>query len=145
RRDRRECELIQTWAIFVDAYRELNSKRMFWVTLVLSGLVVAAFATVGLTERGYSVLGWENVSWFNSKVVSRPMFYHWIFGEFGVKRWLAFVATTLALISTAGMVPDLITGGAIDLYVSKPIGRLRLFLTKFAAGLLFAALQVTFF
>ena len=30
-----------------DAYRELNSKRLFWIVLMLSGLVVAGFAIGG--------------------------------------------------------------------------------------------------
>src|SRR6185437_5144958 len=35
-----------------------------------------------------------------------------------------------------------IGGGSIDLYLAKPIGRARLFLTKYLAGLLFVTLQV---
>ena len=49
------------------------------------------------------------------------------------------------LISTAGMIPDLVSGGTVDLILSKPIGRLRLFLTKYVAGLLFVALQASVF
>ena len=26
----------QTWALFVDAYRELNARKLFWITLILS-------------------------------------------------------------------------------------------------------------
>ena len=37
--------------------------------------------------------------------------------------------------------PDLITGGTIDLYLSKPLSRLRLFIIKYLTGLLFVALQ----
>ena len=51
----------------------------------------------------------------------------------------------MALISTAGIFPDLLTSGSIDLYVSKPISRLRLFVTEYVAGLLFVALQVAVF
>jgi len=28
----------QTLAIFLDAYRELNSRKLFWMTMLLSGL-----------------------------------------------------------------------------------------------------------
>lgn len=42
----------QTWAILFDAYRELNAKKLFWITLALSGLVVVAFAMVSLTPKG---------------------------------------------------------------------------------------------
>ena len=51
----------------------------------------------------------------------------------------------LALISTASIFPDLIAGGSIDLYLSKPISRLRLFLTKYLGGLLFVVLQTAVF
>ena len=34
----------QTLAILHDGYREINSRKMFWVSLILSGLVVASFA-----------------------------------------------------------------------------------------------------
>lgn len=136
----------QTLAIFTDAYRELNSKKMFWAVLIISALVVVAFATVGINERGVSVLWfkWESSIW-NTRMIARGMFYKWIFGAFGVGAWLSWLAIVLALISTAGMIPDFITGGSIDLYVSKPISRMRLFLTKYASGLLFVALQVFIF
>ena len=31
--------MTQTMAIFLDAYRELNSRKLFWITLILSGVV----------------------------------------------------------------------------------------------------------
>ena len=31
--------MTQTCAIFLEAYRSLNSKKLFWMVLVLSGLV----------------------------------------------------------------------------------------------------------
>jgi hypothetical protein len=39
----------------------------------------------------------------------------------------------------------MLTGGSIDLYLAKPISRLRLFLTKYFCGLLFVGLQVLVF
>jgi ABC-type transport system involved in multi-copper enzyme maturation permease subunit len=137
--------MTQTLAIFLDAYRELNARKMFWITLALSAIVVAAFAAMDLNDRGITFLWFQFDAFFNSKFVTRAVFYHWLFGEFAVGLWLAFIANLLALISTAGMVPEFITGGSIDLFLSKPIGRARLLLTKFAAGLLFAALQVGLF
>ncbi|MFZ1933369.1 MAG: hypothetical protein WAU84_06460, partial [Thermoguttaceae bacterium] len=68
-----------------------------------------------------------------------------LFVQIGIGTWLSWIASILALISTAGIFPDLMTAGSIDLFVSKPIGRLRLFFTEYLAGLLFAALQVTIF
>jgi hypothetical protein len=59
--------------------------------------------------------------------------------------WLGIGASALALISVAGIFPDMLTGGSIDLYLAKPISRLRLFLTKYFTSLLFVALQVLVF
>ena len=43
-----ETHMIQTWALLLDAYRELNAKKLFWITLILSALAVASFAFVGV-------------------------------------------------------------------------------------------------
>ena len=77
--------------------------------------------------------------------ISPAVFYKQMFVYGGIGFWLSWLATILALISTAGIFPDLISSGVIDLFVSKPIGRLRLFVTEYAAGLLFVTLQVTIF
>lgn len=138
--------ITQTGAIFLDAYRELNSKRLFWIVLVLSFLVVTAFAAVGINDRGLTVLWWEFTDVpINAKILPPDVFYKLMYSSLGVQWWLAWISVILALVSTAGIIPDLVAGGSIELSLSKPIGRLRLFLTKYAAGLLFVALQVGVF
>ena len=51
--------MIQTLALLHAAYRELNARKLFWITLGLSGLVIAAMASIGLNEQGLSVLWWQ--------------------------------------------------------------------------------------
>jgi ABC-type transport system involved in multi-copper enzyme maturation permease subunit len=135
--------LTQTLAIFHDAYRELNAKKMFWIVLAISGLVVVAFAGIGITTAGdVTIFGMHTP--FDAE--GNPGdYYKSIFLAFGVSFWLSFIASALALISTASIFPDFISGGSIDLYLSKPLSRFRLFITKYAAGLLFVALQVFVF
>lgn len=146
----------QTWAIFVDAYRELNAKKMFWIVMLLSLICVAVLACVGLYEntdssgkvvqRGITLLVWKfPIEIFDYINLQKRTFYNLMFYTVGFKIWLTWAATILALISTAGIIPDFITGGSIEMSLSKPIGRLRLFLTKYAAGLLFVILQVSVF
>ncbi len=136
----------QLGAIMLDQYRELNSKKLFWLTLVISGVLVAAFACIGINERGLKLLIWEVESDFtNTKFIHAATFYKGIFVSLGISIWLTWGATILALVSTAGIFPDLMTGGSIDLLLSKPISRARLFLLKFLAGLLFVGLQVSLF
>lgn len=137
--------MLQTLAIFKDAYRELNAKKLFWIVLGISALVVAAFGAVGLNEKGLTVLWWEFPSVFNSRLFPPAMFYKLMFANLGVKIWLTWIAAILALVSVASMVPDFISSGSIELALSKPMGRARLFVTKYLAGLLFVTMQVLVF
>jgi len=140
--------MTQTLALLQDSYRQLNSQKLFWLTLFLSGLVVAGFASIGIDKNGISLL-WFEVGDFgagiNSDLIPPDQLYKRIFANFGISFWLAWLATILALVSTAGMIPQFIASGAIELTLSKPIGRVRLFLTKFGVGLLFTTLQVAIF
>ena len=146
----------QTVAIFIDAYRELNAKKLFWIVMLLSMLCVAVLACIGLyetkdatgriTERGITLLIWKiPIEIFDYLNLQKRTFYNLLFFSIGFKVWLTWAATILALISTAGIIPEFITGGAIEMVLSKPISRLRLFLTKYIAGLMFVVLQVSAF
>jgi len=126
----------QTFAIFVDAYRELNARKLFWITLILSAMVVGGFALLGVTPAGLSIAA------LHLNLPDPSVVYNIVFQKLVIGFWLTWAATILALISTAGIFPDLIGGGSIDLYLAKPIGRARLFLTKYLAGLVFVTLQV---
>ncbi len=133
-------------AMLLDSYRELNSKKLFWISLGLSGLVVLAFAALGITEKGITVFWFElPIELFITAIISESTFYKLLFSNLGVKFWLAWVSTILALVSTAGMIPDFIAGGAIELTLSKPVTRAKLFIMKYVCGLLFTALQVAVF
>ena len=138
--------MTQTLAIFYEAYRSLNAKKMFWAVLVLSGIVSGSFLFVGINEGGLKVLVWQiDVPFLNTHVMTPATFYKRMFVGLGIEYWLSWLAAILALISTAGIFPDLINSGSINLLVSKPIGRLRLFATQYVAGLLFVILQVLLF
>lgn len=137
----------QTLAIFQDAFRRLRAQRMFWIALMLSGLVVASFACIGINDKGLSVLSWQLESdEINTKTTTPEDFYKGaLFGGMGVNIWLAYAAVLLAIISTASIVPDMVSAGSISMMLSKPISRVRAFLTVYASGLLFVALQVAVF
>jgi ABC-type transport system involved in multi-copper enzyme maturation permease subunit len=135
----------QTQALFIDAYRDLAARKLFWLTLAMSALVSGAFLAVGINESGFTILGRQFPSLFNTNLIPAGTFYKLLFVQFAIPFWLGFLATVLALVSVAGIIPDMIVGGSIELYLSKPITRLRLFLTKYAFGLLFTAAQVLVF
>ena len=143
----------QTLAIFLDAYRELNSKKLFWVSIYISIAIVLALAIPGQTDNGIQIFSAKLESGpfeflfrlMSSKSISGGAFYKFLYSWVGISIWLGWGATALALLSTAGMIPDLVSGGAIEMTLSKPISRMRLFLTKYCAGLLFVALQAFVF
>jgi ABC-type transport system involved in multi-copper enzyme maturation permease subunit len=136
----------QTAALLLDAYRELNSKKLFWVTLVLSLLVVLACAALGINDRGITLLGWEfDTAPLTAGTLPPAKFYLFLFANLAVPIWLTWLATILALVSTASIVPDFLASGAIELTLARPISRLRLFAVKYACGLLFVTLQVAVF
>ncbi len=128
--------MIQTWALLLDAYRELNAKKLFWITLILSALAVGAFALVGVNQHGLTLAGTQ------FDIPGARGLYKALYSQVIIGWWLTWGAMILALISTSTMIPDLIAGGTIDLYLSRPMSRLRLFLTKYVCGLLFVAAQV---
>ena len=138
--------MTQTLALLLDAYRELNAKKLFWITLILSGLVAACFFLVGINDDGIKLVVWQlDNDILNAQVFPPDLFYKVIFSSLAVKWWMGIVAAVLAIISTASFFPDLVQQGSIDLMLSKPIGRLRLFATRYLTGLLFAFLQIFIF
>ena len=96
--------LTQTLAIFHDAYRELNAKKMFWIVLGISGLVVIAFAGIGITTTGdVTIFGLRTPFDADGDPAE---YYKAIFLGFGVTFWLSIIASVLALVSTAAIFPE---------------------------------------
>lgn len=137
----------QTAAMLLDAYRQLNSRFMFWLCMIITLTIVGIFAVIGVKEVAGSprltLLWWELP--FPAMAGNAAELYRYLFVVWGIDIWLTSAGLFLALVSTAGMIPDLLSSGSIELYLSRPISRTRLFLTKYVAGLLFVTLQVTVF
>ncbi|MBC8645785.1 MAG: ABC transporter permease subunit [Thermoanaerobaculia bacterium] len=70
---------------------------------------------------------------------------HLVLGfESGFSGFLYLVGTFLALFATAHLVPRLQEKGTIDLYLSRPVGRVRLLLSRYVGGLLLAAANLAY-
>ncbi|MGB0991382.1 MAG: hypothetical protein ACPG32_02825 [Akkermansiaceae bacterium] len=121
---------------------------LFWIVLGISALVAGIFASIGFDEQGYSLLfGLWNIesSLVNTKSGFAEMFYLVVFTNIVVTWWLAYLAIALALVSCNSIFPQFLSAGSVDVAVSKPIGRVKLFLTKYMGSLLFVFLQVGLF
>lgn len=64
--------------------------------------------------------------------------------ESGFSGFLYLVGTFLALFATAHLVPRLQEKGTIDLYLSRPVGRVALLLSRYAGGLLLAGANIAY-
>jgi ABC-type transport system involved in multi-copper enzyme maturation permease subunit len=138
--------LTQTLAILLDAVRELRSNKIFWITLAISGFVVLLFACFGINEQGMTILVWTiPLPFLNTNEMTVETFYKGLFSGLAIEMWLAKGAILLALISTASIFTDMMSGRAIDLVLSKPISRTWLFVVRYLTGLLFVTAQVTIF
>lgn len=58
--------------------------------------------------------------------------------ESGFSVFLYFLCTFLAIFATAHLVPRMQEKGTIDLYLSRPVGRVKLLLSRYVAGLILA-------
>jgi len=134
-----------TAALLLDAYREMNAKRLFTVVLVVSVVIVVVFAGVSITPDGVSIFGFKSVMDFGNNLSTPANFYKLLYVNFGVRLWLEWAAMILAVISTAGIFPDFLASGSVDLYLCRPISRLRLFFFKYFSALFFVILQVSLF
>jgi ABC-2 type transport system permease protein len=64
--------------------------------------------------------------------------------ETGFSGFLYMLGTFLALFATAHLVPRLQEKGTIDLYLSRPVGRTKLLLSRYFGGLLLAATNLLY-
>jgi hypothetical protein len=133
------------FALILDAYRDLNAKRLFWISLVVSLVLVLMFAGVAPVQGGLSIFGWHAPLEFGFGLNNSASFYKFMFVHLGIELWICWAAMIMAVASTAGMFPDFLASGAVELYLARPISRLRLFLVKYFCGLLFFGLQVGVF
>ena len=62
--------------------------------------------------------------------------------ESGFSGFLYFLCTFLAIFATAHLVPRMQEKGTIDLYLSRPVGRVKLLLTRYVAGLILAGSNI---
>ena len=64
--------------------------------------------------------------------------------ETGFSVFLYFLCTFLAIFATAHLVPRMQEKGTIDLYLSRPVSRVKLLLSRYVAGLILAGSNVIY-
>ena len=140
--------MTQAFTILFDSLRMLRASKMFWISLWISALVALSYASIGFTETGLS-LGFGiidfHLPFLRSGSAEAADFYRLLFTDVIVRFWLGWFALVLALISTCSIFPQFLQAGAIEIALSKPLSRTRLFLLKYLGGLSFVAAQTLLF
>ncbi len=139
---------MQFRAIVVDSIRESLDRKIFWVILMITGLVVLTMASVAFNGDRVSFLFglWEaTTERFNpvtsvgrSRILGFVVYLLLMTG-------LGWIGTILAVIATSSFFPTMLQRGTIDVLVSKPISRPRLFLYKYIGSMVFVLIQATAF
>ena len=138
---------MQFWALIVDSLRESLDRKIFWVLAGISLLVAAAMFCVGFEPTKVDIMFglWE----FETEILDPT-------AEVG-RGNIASIAVTcmdivvgwigvmLAIIATAGFFPAFMQRGAVDVLLSKPMSRAKVFLGKYLGSMVFVLLQATLF
>lgn len=134
-------------AILTDAFRLLQARKLFWVSMGISALVALLYLSIGFDDEGVTLFfGAFNFEVpFARKGFNDDLVYLGIFRQFIIGAWLTWVAAMLGLIAYAPVFPEFMEEGSAGVTLSKPVTRPLLFLYKFLGGLLFMAVQVTVF
>ncbi len=135
---------MQLWALILDSFRHALDRKLFWVLVVITLLITLAMLSISFEGGRVSMLfGLAQVDsgeYAPLTVLGRTRLAGLI--VYGVMDLaLGWVGVTLVIIATAGLFPALMESGAVDVVLSKPVSRPRLFLYKYAASMVFVLLQ----
>ncbi|RME41553.1 MAG: ABC transporter permease [Planctomycetota bacterium] len=139
---------MQLWALIVDAFRESLDRKIFWVMAAISVLIALTILSVGIESDRVTLLfgTWEiETKHFDplSGLGQRRLMALIVFVLLDL--FLGWTGMILMIIATAGMFPSMMERGRIDVLLSKPLGRPRLFLYKYIAGMVFVFVQASIF
>src|SRR5512142_2807480 len=129
-----------------DVMREAAARWTLIAYFLLSSMFILIFAfAVNLdivqgTLSGAKLFG-KNVEMHGSAISIEQLVTGF---ESGFSGFLYFLCTFLAIFATAHLVPRMQEKGTIDLYLSRPVGRVKLLMSRYLAGLLLAAANLVY-
>jgi ABC-type transport system involved in multi-copper enzyme maturation permease subunit len=139
---------MQTWALIADSFRESVDRKIFWVLLLIEGIVAAAMFCIGFSPGKVDILfgTWsiETVQFTTiagldtTKIAGLTV--HFIMDVV-----LGWAGVTLAIIATANFFPTLLERGAVEVLLSKPMSRTKLFIGKYLGSMAFIGIHATIF
>ena len=139
---------MQIWAFILDSFRESRDKKLFWVMLLVSTMAALVLACFGFDENGWSLF-------FGMYKKADPLHVRGspaavglmaaIVSNFLIATYIGWLGTVACLAATAGIFPNFMQSGGIDVVLSKPIRRMWVFLGKYVGSLGFVLVQAVYF
>ncbi len=139
---------MQLQALIVDTFRESRDRKIFWVMLIISVAVSTAMFCIGFQPGKIDFLFGTWVLETDKFTVAgklRPDFIASLAVEWIMDSVLGWLAVILALIATAGFLPSLMERGVVEVILSKPLPRWKIFLGKYLGSLLFFGFHAAIF
>ncbi len=139
---------MQFVALLIDSFRASIDRKIFWVLVVVTLLIVASMFCIGFENGRMSIMFglWQADGDAGSVLgeIDPDMLVAMVVWFF-LNAILGWVGIAMMIVATASVFPTMMERGAIDVLLSKPIGRVRLFLYKYVSSMMFVFLQATLF
>ncbi len=143
---------MQIWALIVDSFREARDRKIFWVLIAISVLVAVAMSAVSFDDTGINLLfGLKTIAYdqFQMGGSMEPTQLRRAFAAGGavniMDSYMGLIGLSLAIVATAGIFPNFMERGAIDVVLAKPLPRWKLFVGKYIGSMAFVLVQATIF
>ncbi len=139
---------MQLWALIKDGFRESRDRRIFWVLLLMSVCVAVAMFCIRFEPDGIDIMFgmWKiDAAQFADSGVLRTDMIAAVIVDGIMDTALGSVGIILSIIATAGFLPHLLEKGSVEIVVSKPIARWKLFLGRYLGGVSFVLFHATVF
>src|SRR4051812_18787996 len=131
------------WANIEDVWREAAARWTLIAYFLLSTVFIIIFASAINLDIVDGALAGAKLFGKEVEMHDQVSIEKIVLGfESGFSAVLYFLCTFLAIFATAHLVPRLQEKGTIDLYLSRPVSRTRLLLSRYFAGLLLAGSNV---
>ena len=130
-----------------DVMREAAARWTLMAYFFLSTIFIIIFASainldiVDGALAGAKLFGREVEELGDSKISIEKLVLGF---ETGFSVFLYFLCTFLAIFATAHLVPRMQEKGTVDLYLSRPVSRTKLLLSRYVAGLILAGSNVVY-
>src|SRR5947209_18676467 len=134
------------YANIEDVMREAAARWTLLAYFFLSSLFIVIFAfavNLDIVEgslAGAKLFG-NQVNMSGSQVSIEKLVLGF---ESGFSGFLYFLCTFLAIFATAHLVPRMQEKGTIDLYLARPVARVKLLLSRYVAGLVLAGSNIVY-